>query len=572
MRKVTASCLYLLLVVLIFPYWIKAQENIQGVSKAYSIQLAPTPKYPPQLVITSLKFADKDGNQVINANESAKITFQIENNGQGTAYGVMPKVDETSGLQGIDIIKENDLIEKIEPEQSRKIEVELTATGQIETGVANLQIDAVDANGFSAAPQILKVNTQAFQPPQLHLADYLFSSNTRKIQKSTPITLRLAIQNKGIGEAENVTVSCQLPKNVFAAGETSFSKGNLAYAEDVQVDLEFFTNSQYAATTIPIKVTVTESYGRYGFTQTVEATLEENASNNQRLTVVQPTSKPKTLNPIAEIRLQSEVDKNIPTLNFKNEDAIAVVIGNRDYAQASNVDYALNDALVMKKYLIGTMGFRPGNIFYYENATLSDFRTLFGTEKNHKGKIYNSMKHHASDVFVFYSGHGAPGLADKNGYFVPTNSDPNYVESTGYPLKVFYENLGKLPSKHITVVTDACFSGADVYEEISPIVIKTRPQAALLEKGVVFNSSSGDQVSSWYTENQHGLFTWAFLKALQDYEATDINNDRKVTVQEIYKRIADNNEGVPYYARLIHGIEQVPVLKGNDTNRVLFEY
>ena len=409
------------------PYGIKAQEKIQGVSKAYSIQLAPTPKYPPQLAISSLKFADKDGNQVINAYESAKITLQIENNGQGVAYGVLPTLKETSGLQGISFQNEIEPIAKLESKENFAVEIELSASSSIKTALAIFQIGAIDANGFEASQQLLEVNTQAFQPPQLHLADYLFSSNTRKIQKSTPITLRLAIQNKGVGEAENVSVLCELPKNVFAAGETSFSKGNLAYAEDTQVDLEFFTNSQYASSTIPIKVTVTESYGRYGFTKTVEATLEENTSKNQRLTVVQPTSKPEKLNPIAEIRLQSEVDKNIPSINFKNEDAIAVVIGNKDYEQASNVDYALNDALAMKKYLIGTMGFKPGNIFYYENATLSDFRTLFGTENNHKGKIYNSMKHHASDIFVFYSGHGAPGLADKNGYFVPTNSDPNYV-------------------------------------------------------------------------------------------------------------------------------------------------
>ncbi len=536
-----------------------------------SSERVPMPKSPPLLSIDKVVFKDADGNKTLNANDAATISYQITNKGQGTAYKLGSKAIEKNGITGLVVQSNSQPIAKLLPGEQAKITIELQANRILQSGTARFQVTAVDANGFEAAPVSLEVTTLEFQPPELRVADYLFSSATGTIQKSTPIKLQLALQNKGFGNAEEVKVSCKLPENVFAAGPTEFQFNSLAYGEDVKINLEFFTNSKYSAQTIPIKIIVNESYGQYGLIKTVEAVLENTASNNQQLLVVKPINNKKR-QPINTIALQAGVDKVIPKTNMVNADAIAVVIGNRDYISASNVDYAINDARVMKQYLTKTLGFKPGNILYYENATLSNFRTLFGTELNHKGKLYNTMKHEKSDVFVFYSGHGAPGLADGKGYFVPIDSDPKYVESTGFPLEVFYQNLGKLPAKHITVVTDACFSGADVYEEISPVVIKTKPQAALLEKGIIFNSSSGDQVSSWYTENQHGLFTWAFLKALQDYEVTDTNNDRKITVQEVYKRIADNNEGVPYYARRIHGIEQVPVLKGNDTNRVLFEY
>ena len=69
--------------------------------------------------------------------------------------------------------------------------------------------------------------------------------------------------------------------------------------------------------------------------------------------------------------LSVDVEKNIPVTRMKNKDAIAVVIGNRDYdGDIPNVDFAVRDAEYVKEYLIKTMGYRPGNIFYYNNAWL----------------------------------------------------------------------------------------------------------------------------------------------------------------------------------------------------------
>lgn len=266
----------------------------------------------------------------------------------------------------------------------------------------------------------------------------------------------------------------------------------------------------------------------------------------------------------------SDVDFGIPKTKMMNPNAIAVVIGNAQYLKTKSVDFAIQDARAIKSYLIDAMGYQPANIIYLENASLSELKMVFGDKGNPKGKLYNSLKPNQSDVFIFYSGHGAPGLNDKKAYFVPAECDPQYVELTGYPTDVFYDNLAQLPAKSVVVTLDACFSGENIYENISPIVIKSKG-ALGLKNGALIASSNGDQVSAWYNEKGHGLFTYFFLKAIHNQNA-DFNRDKKLTLQEIYFYINSETEGIPYQARRLHGIQQNPVLKGQDLDKVLVAY
>ena len=267
----------------------------------------------------------------------------------------------------------------------------------------------------------------------------------------------------------------------------------------------------------------------------------------------------------------SDIESKLPKTRVKNPDAIAVVIGNRAYKKVKNVDYAINDARVIKKYLTNVLGYREGNVFLVEDAAQSDFALYFGNERDFKGKLYNAIKAGKSDVFVYYSGHGAPGLKDKKGYFVPVEADPQYLEQTGYSADVFFSNVSKLPARSLTIVIDACFSGASIYNKISPMVIDVSNPMLSLKKGIVFSSSTGSQVSSWYDEEKHSMFTYFFLKTIHNKNA-DINGDNRLSYEEIYKYVSDKTEGVPYYARRINGIEQNPTIEGEYQGKVFVEY
>ncbi|MBT6428563.1 MAG: caspase family protein, partial [Rhodospirillaceae bacterium] len=128
----------------------------------------------------------------------------------------------------------------------------------------------------------------------------------------------------------------------------------------------------------------------------------------------------------------------------ENRHGVAVIIGNRAYSdRIPTVEFAHNDAKAMRDYVTEVLGYRPGNIIDLRDASLADLRKVFGDGNSHKGQLFNYTRPGKSDVFVFYSGHGVPGLRDRRGYLLPKDGDANLAEFTGYPLDTLYANLRK---------------------------------------------------------------------------------------------------------------------------------
>jgi hypothetical protein len=262
--------------------------------------------------------------------------------------------------------------------------------------------------------------------------------------------------------------------------------------------------------------------------------------------------------------LTIDVEKNIPKGSAINKDAVAIVIGNRDYSgDVPKVDFALRDAEYMKEYLIKTLGYRKGNIIHIENATLSQIKTAVK-------KLSNIAKKNQSDVFVYYSGHGAPDVKTKKSYLVPVDCNPNYIQTGGYALADLYSTLNEIEAKSTTVVIDACFSGSSaagmLISNVSPIYIEVDDEALRTDNYAVYTSATGQQISAWYPDKKHSLFTYYFLKALQG--DGDSNNDNKLTRGEIQTYLTDN---VEYRARTFNR-EQSPQMLTTDKNQVVVRY
>jgi hypothetical protein len=268
---------------------------------------------------------------------------------------------------------------------------------------------------------------------------------------------------------------------------------------------------------------------------------------------------------------------NVLTTNISNPASIAILIGNKDYVkkEVPSVDYALNDIEAMKKYLINVFGYREGNIIYETNATKATFEAIFGTKENHMGKLYNYVKKGKSDIFIYYSGHGAPDATSRQGYFVPVDADPQVINLTGYPLKQLYDNIAKIAdekkSPNIFIVIDSCFSGATekglLVKNVSPISIEVQNPLMTMPNAVVMTSASGSEWSSWYPEKGHSMFTWFFLKALKE-EAEKLNRG-EFTAKELFTLINDENEGLTYYVRRLYGRTQTPQLMGDGSRVIL---
>ena len=106
-----------------------------------------------------------------------------------------------------------------------------------------------------------------------------------------------------------------------------------------------------------------------------------------------------------------------------------------------------------------------------------------------------------------------------------------------------------------------------ILKDISPVFIEVDQSNLRGKNATLFTSATGEQVSSWYREKKHSLFTYYFLKALQG--EGDINRDDKLTFAEIQSYI---DEKVPYMARRLNNREQTPQLDTFDKNRVLVQY
>ena len=262
----------------------------------------------------------------------------------------------------------------------------------------------------------------------------------------------------------------------------------------------------------------------------------------------------------------------------KNKNAFAIIIGNSKYKNAENVDFATNDARSIKAYLKDVLGYDEANIEYYENAAKSDFDYLFGTA-NYKGRLADLIKPDgSSEIFIFYSGHGAPGSEDNNKgepYFVPVDARPAKLSVTGYDANLLYNNLASLKASKKTVVIDACFSGEKVVKNVSSLGIEPKETDIDDPNLVIFSSSSSTEYSTWFNAKQHGMFTYFFLKAIHNKDVSDTNKDGNLSYNEIFKYIKDGNNGLPYVVRRIHeGRTQTPTIKGSGSvlNSVFMKY
>jgi hypothetical protein len=147
-------------------------------------------------------------------------------------------------------------------------------------------------------------------------------------------------------------------------------------------------------------------------------------------------------------------------LRAENKHSVAVIIGNKKYTnRIPEVSFAHNDAAAVRRYVIEVLGYRKGNVMDLRDATKAQLEATFGTEKRPRGRLFNWVRAGRSNITVFYSGHGVPGLQDRRSYLLPVDGDPNLAEITGYPVDLLYANLAKIDAKSVTVLIDACFSG-----------------------------------------------------------------------------------------------------------------
>ena len=224
------------------------------------------------------------------------------------------------------------------------------------------------------------------------------------------------------------------------------------------------------------------------------------------------------------------LDKNIPSVSTNNNKTFAIIIGNENYKEVSNVRYALNDAKIFAEYCQKTLGLPKENIRNHHNATYGMILSAINDIKSISEAYNGDVK------FIFYyCGHGIPNEKTQEAYLLPVDVSPNNTDAC-YSITRLYKELGEIESRTITVFIDACFSGAQRGEgmlvEARGVAIKAKsavPQGNM----VVFTAASGDETAYPYKEKGHGMFTYFLLKKLNETKG-------EVTLGELGDYITSN--------------------------------
>lgn len=569
------------------------QGLVSAVPKRAAAEAPPPPasapadttvRLPPVLAIQEVSFSAP----YLEGGKEAYLSAVIKNVGPGEGRDVVVEVEGAApGVRFPSSVKVPTI-----PANSgvQVVRIPLEGTLDLADGEAAVQLRVVEPNfKVKVTGKRIILPTLAFKAPKLVVAKYAVvevtsSSPNGQVDLNEVVDLRFALQNQGTGDARDVRLEVECnQKGVMFLGivegtevkRGAFSFTSLEAGKYKDLTYRYFVNSEFEAKELAFRIRAVESFGKFGADVTRSVAL--NTQLREVGEIVRVASGPaKTAGKVVVEDIPDyvpDVRENIPAGRVSRPDAVAVVIGNRTYKTAGvpPVDFAINDAELIRKYLVKTFGLREGNIIFVTDAAQADFNMIFGTDADHKGKLFNYVKKDVSEVFIYYSGHGAPSPDGKSAYFVPVDCDPAFVKLNGYSLDTFYGNLLKIPYKSLTVVIDSCFSGGFdkgmLLRGISGLtVVPTMEESAkMLVKGnvTVFTSTTGSQVSTWYPEKQHSLFTYYFAKGIQELAARKPAAIRSGELQQyILKEVS-------YMARRLNGREQTPVLSGaQDLNLV----
>lgn len=235
--------------------------------------------------------------------------------------------------------------------------------------------------------------------------------------------------------------------------------------------------------------------------------------------------------------VQSDVDGVASRGNTRPDD-YALVVGIDGYRGLPHAAYGEGDASAFAAYAQRVLGVPAENVILLtgQKATRTDLAKYV-----EEWLPRNVTKD--SRVYFYYSGHGAPDPAKGTAYLLPWDGDPEFLESSAYPLARLYARLEALPAKDVIVMLDSCFSGAGaggrslIAKNLRPLVnVAATPRHG--RRISILTASAGDEVAGSSDVMKHGLFTYYLLKGLRG--EADVERTGHVDLDELHAYVERN--------------------------------
>jgi TPR repeat protein len=219
----------------------------------------------------------------------------------------------------------------------------------------------------------------------------------------------------------------------------------------------------------------------------------------------------------------------------------ALVIGINNYSTPlAKLKTAVNDAKSVGSMLHDRYGFQVTYLLD-QNATrfkileaLSAYRNTLGANDN---------------LLIYYAGHGYSDHDAEKAYWLPVDAD-----SATSPNRIIADDLTTgvrvLPSRHVLIISDSCYSGALTRDADSPV--RSDGQAAFIARMLRSRSrtlmaSGGDEPVSDAGSEGHSVFAYAVLHALSA-ENQPVFTASDLFYGSVRQQVAGRSEQMPQYS------------------------
>ncbi len=240
--------------------------------------------------------------------------------------------------------------------------------------------------------------------------------------------------------------------------------------------------------------------------------------------------------------------KRVSGVDFGNY--YALIIGNNNYPELTDLRSAENDAVAIESILRNKYGFKTELLL---NATRADLLSALDSLRKTLTRKDN--------LLIYYAGHGELDQASQRGYWLPVDANPSDI-SNWVSNKSITDSIDAMKAKHVMVVADSCYSGtltrtavprrqqqltADLTTRWYKVVSNSRVRVVLSSGGVrpVYDSLG---------TSRHSLFAKAFIDELNNNEGVLEGYDLYTNVQSKVSAEARkfNVEQDPLYAPIKH--------------------
>jgi len=529
----------------------------------------------PILTIKDQNFVDADSNKILDGKEDGKILFRVVNNGGGIAENIVAHISVKQVIPGLEFDDEIN-VGIIKPMSEKVVSIPVRGTKKLQDGLADFTIKLTESKGLTDEKLNISFKTRKYVPVlKEEIKDYVETNINEwqkkgKYEKTEDFKKRVTedTRKKQIELLTQQAIDTLALKNlVWNAATNEYDADNESFKISVPKFIPFYikvplkqagvfdekfkkfiyynprytiSNNNFALLHIELRDTadssmfyVYDSKDMVAFNST-QLDLDFDPINID----IQSDNSLGQRNDKKVLKVgKSDVDMNIPDNPNKNPNIYALIIGNEDYSSYQtglnnevNVDFAVNDAKIFKEYLIKSLGVPEENVTLKTNATLGQMK-----QSIQKLTKLDELSGGKAEIIFYYSGHGLPDEESKEAYIMPVDISGMEVKSA-IKLNDLYVQLNQFPSKRVTVILDACFSGGARNASLVAMKgVKVKAKDQILGSNmVVLTSSSGEESSSVYREKQHGLFTYYLLQKLQSDKG---NVDYKSLVEFVTEKV-----------------------------------